>query len=595
MKNENANVSLEKLIEDSVPELEKGFSVLTLKEKRSLTRFSFELFEVKSTSTSFHESRMTLLGVVMRNLDLKQLFELGIHEFDLPRHLIHAVNVSTLEIRMYLEARLMIIEKGEKKEHDQHLCDIKILTASFEIIDCLITGLSNDDILEYLETSDKVSGTCALELINSLREVASQCAEFILDVECEIKRECEIGENIEKEKLGFTNNSNDFGKDIIIRGLYWIVYYCTLISSKWKIIEPDEDLHKYIRLLEVVSQYLNPLHFAASFPTLVHISVLDWGNTPGILESIIKSMLSFCSLIVECENKSVHESSEFSNIKTSCKINGLYSGLYHASLLVTSAWWSPGVDTYRYVKKTNKGCNVHVDVDYIYRNYIELNNCKVESQEFNFQANGNNKVIRYSLGIKPLDTNTIPEYTLLDDNINTGVTRIRKIATTVFNSIRNISMEGACLVNIHTLEDLDFLSKTLENPDSVSFEKVSGIIQTLVCVFTLLTCRIPNSDVPERIWRLLFLIIIKLTPKSTKGYYFDSGRKITILISLMRSIAVSLSTGYSECSELFDKLLEELKMETSYRIPMLIIKQYCEEFSEEDEDTVRFFRDLLSL
>ncbi|KAK6587888.1 hypothetical protein RS030_81409 [Cryptosporidium xiaoi] len=587
---ENVNLCLEKLIEDSVSELEEGLNLLTIEEKRHLVRFCFGLFEVKSTSTSFHESRMLLLSVIIRTLNLKQLFEFEFKEFNISRHLIHVVNVSALEIKMYFEAQLVDNEK-DKREYDE--CSVKILMTSFEIVDCLISGFSNDEAIEYLETSNKVTGIYIVELVDSLRDIVSHCLEFVLEIEDEIKKGLIENKSIKGEKVGSISRLDISEESLRISGLYWIIYYCNLISSKWQIIEPNHELHKYIKLLEIVSTYLNPLHFASSFPTLVHISVLDWGNANGILESIVTSLLSFCSLIGEKESEfRVSGSFKSSKIGDYSKINGLYSGLYHASLLITSAWWSPGIDTYRHVKK-GQVKNVGVEVEYIYRNYIEINNY-IKIDEFKVKEDFNSKSIRYSLGIQPLDTNTIPEYTNLE-NINTGVTNIRNVAIAVFSEISKIITGDLSIDNISTSKDFDILLSSLDNENSENFEKASGIIQTFICVFTLLTCRIPNSSVPEVIWRLLFLIVIRLTPKSTKGYYFDSGRKITIFISLLRSLGIAFCTGYSEYSELFYKLLEELRIETDYRIPKLIIKEGCEEFSQEDEDTVRFFRDLVDL
>ncbi|KAH8740457.1 hypothetical protein FG386_002969 [Cryptosporidium ryanae] len=587
---EDVNLGFEKLVEDSISELERGLDSLTKCEKESLVKFCFGLFEIKSASNSFHESRMMLLSVLIRNLNLKQLFELEFQEFDISKHLIHAVKLSTLDIRMYLEAQLINIEENKKKYNDEG--SIKILISSFEIVDCLISGLNSDEVIEYLESSDKITGTYTIELVDSLRDIASRCIEFVLEIEDEIKKG--LNENREKIKSEYISKLEISEESLRISGLYWTVYYCNLISSKWQIIEPNQELHKYIKQLEIVSKYLNSLHFALSFPTLVHIPVLDWGNANGILESIVTSLLSFCSLIGEKESQlRVSKSLKSQILRSDYDINGLYSGLYHASLLITLAWWSPGVDVYRHIKKGDVENGIGVEVEYSYRNYIEISDSLIKSCEFRVEANSDVKSIKYSLGIQPLGTNTIPEYTNLEEDVNTGVTKIRRIALTVFSEIIKIITGKFSINSIFNSEEFDLVLNSLENSESSNFEKASGIIQTFVCVFTFLTCRIPNSNIPEKMWRLLFLIVIRLTPKSTKGYYFDSGRKITIFISLLRSLGIAFCTGYSEYSEILDKLLEELKIETTYCVPKLIIKENCEEFSEEDEDAVRFFRDLI--
>ncbi|KAF7457591.1 hypothetical protein HWI79_1851 [Cryptosporidium felis] len=569
--------SIESLIIESIPELESDFKFLSKEEKRSVIKFSFGLLQVKSVSKSLHQARMSLLSVVFEQEDINELLEYEFGDFDVSKNVLYSVEISCLEIRMFLEQQLIELEENKDsierntnntlEENDENL---SILVSSFRVIDSLLVQLNKDESLDYLESSKRISGTEVVSLVDLLREISKHCTEFVLEVEGNIKNEFEL--NTEKGILqpriaGLTKASR----------MYWIIHYCNSISSKWQIIEPDQELHKYIKLLEIVSRYLNPLHFASAFPTLVHLSVLDWANTPGILEALVTSLLSFCSMIKE-EQKGDHNPKR--------PATGLYSGLYYAGLLVTTAWWSPGIDSYRTIASgSNNGSKTF---EYLSRNYLNLSFLENNQESVRIKERPGTKMLEFM----PLNTNTIPEYAPED---SPGVNRIRKIAFIVFEQIKQICVdEFSRLSKVSEGNDLSFL-ESLNSMGSPMFYRISALVQTLICVLTLFTCRIQNSIVPEDLWAYVFSLIIRMTPKSSKGYYFDSHGKITFFISLLRCTAIAFSSGYSEYAKLFENTLETLKIETTYSIPKLIIRDDCEEFSEEDEEVINFFRSLLDI
>ncbi|KAH8584785.1 uncharacterized protein ELE39_000736 [Cryptosporidium sp. chipmunk genotype I] len=568
--------NLEELISNSIPALESSFEILELKKRLSIIKFSLGLMEVNSDSKTFHQARMSLLALVLEKEEIKEILEFNFKGFNPSIHILHSVEIASLEIRLYLESKLVELEdckfsvdKSKDKQQVQEDDEIGLLTSSFRILDSLLTQLNKDENLDFLGSSEKITGVQVVELLDSLKGTAKYCIEFVLDIEGIIQDEYEM--NLNKGVLELKDNTLPKTSN-----LYWIIYYSCSISSKWQINEPDQDLDKYTKLLEIASRYLNPLHFASVFPTLIHLSVIDWANIPGILETLLTSMLSFCSLIKK-ENKK----------------QGIYSGLYYAALLITSAWWSPGIDAYRTTASKIK--NGSRSLEYISRNYLNLDHLdKIQDGKISLlelkveekQKSGTNMP-----EFVPLDTNSIPEYSFED---NPGVDRVRRISLIIFGLIKEIYQEGVHQLQGDHINKISFISY-LDNPNSQHFERYSAFIQTLICTLTLLTCRIQNSYVPSELWSMIFKLIIVLTPKSSKGYYYDSPRKITFFISLLRSTAIAFSSGYSDQAKQFDKLLENLKIEATYNIPKLIIRDDCEEFSEQDEESIKFFRNLLDI
>ncbi|EAK88350.1 hypothetical protein [Cryptosporidium parvum Iowa II] len=568
--------NLEKLITNSIPELESNFEILELEKKLIITKFSLGLMEFKSDSKTFHQARMSLLALILEKQEIKEILEFNFNGFNPSVHILHSVEIASLEIRLFLESKLVELEdfkfsldesKDKKQVQDDE--EIDLLTSSFRILDSLLTQLNKDENLDFLEFSEKITGVQVVELLDSLKGTAKHCIEFILDIEGIIRDEYEM--DLNKGVLELKGNTNSKTSS-----LYWIIYYSCSISSKWQINEPDQDLDKYIKLLEIASRYLNPLHFASVFPTLIHISVIDWANIPGILETVLTSMLSFSTLIKQ-ENKK----------------EGIYSGLYYAALLITSAWWSPGIDTYRIAASKMKDGSR--SLEYISRNYLNLDHLdKIQDSKVSLsklRVEEEKKSGTKMPEFVPLDTNAIPEYSFED---NPGVDRVRRISLIIFGLIKEIYQEDINQFQGDQINKVLFI-RHLDDPNSQNFEKFSAFIQTLICILTLLTCRIQNSYVPSELWNIIFKLIIVLTPKSSKGYYYDSPRKITFFISLLRTTAIAFSSGYSDQAKQFDKLLEDLKIETTYNIPKLIIRDDCEEFSEQDEESIKFFRNLLDI
>ncbi|OII74732.1 uncharacterized protein cubi_00285 [Cryptosporidium ubiquitum] len=573
---ESTQINLEELITNSIPELESSFKMLESKEKLSIIKFSLGLMEFKSDSKTFHQARMSLLGLILEKEEIKDILGFDFNGFNTSIHILHSVEIASLEIRLFLESKLIeledykfSVEETKDKQKIQDDGEIDLLTSSFRILDSLLTQLNKDENLDFLESCEKIKGVQVVELLDSLKSTAKHCMEFVLDIEGIIWDEYEM--NLNKGQL--EPKGNVLSKT---SSLYWIIYYSCSISSKWQINEPDQDLDKYLKLLEIASRYLNPLHFASVFPTMIHLSVIDWANIPGILETLLTSMLSFCSLIKK-ENKK----------------EGIYSGLYYATLLVTSAWWSPGIDTYRVtVSKIKDGSR---SFEYVSRNYLNLDHLdKIQDGKISLlelRVEEKHKSGTNMPEFVPLDTNSIPEYSFED---NPGVDRVRRISLIIFGLIKEIYEEEIYQLQGNFIDKISFISY-LDSPNSQNFERYSAFIQTLICILTLLTCRIQNSYVPLELWNIIFKLIIVMTPKSSKGYYYDSPRKVTFFISLLRSTAIAFSSGYSGQAEKFSELLESLRIETTYSIPKLIIRDNCEEFSEQDEESIKFFRNLLDI
>lgn len=570
-----ARTDMEELIASSRPELESNFSELEAGEKLSIVKFSLGLMEVRSDSKSFHQARMSLLAVVLEKEGLRGMLGLDTDGLGVSTHILHSVEISSLEVRLFLESKLVELEDArfspeEAEEKQQDDVDVDILTSSFRILDSILNQLNVDENVDFLESCEKITGAQVVELLDSLKNTAKHCIEFVLDVEELIRDEFEI--NPARGVLEPKGNASPKASS-----LYWIIYYSCSISSKWQINEPDQDLGRFIRLLEAASRYLNPLHFACVFPTMIHLSVVDWANAPGVLEALLTSMLSFCSLIKEGHR------------------DGTYSGLYYAALLITSAWWSPGIDTYRVATSRAKTGSTR-SLEYLSRNYINLDHLD-DLQEgetpilSQLKAQDKQKTGTNMPELVPLDTNTIPEYSPED---SPGVDRIRRISLIIFKLIKEANQQETDQLLESPLDQIFFVD-TLNTPNSPRFEKVSAFIQTLTCILTLLTCRIQHSFVPQELWILIFKLIIVMTPKSGKGYYYDTPRRITLFISLLRSTAIAFSTGYPNQAKLFALLLENLKIETSFKIPKLIIRDNCEEFSEQDQQVIDFFRNLLDI
>ncbi|KAJ1610942.1 hypothetical protein OJ253_1048 [Cryptosporidium canis] len=574
--------SLEELISGSISELELGFEVLGDGERSSLAKFSLGLMEAKSSSKTFHQARMALLAVVVEKLSIREILSLSVSGSSTSTHLLHSVGISSLEIRLFLDSKLVELEDArfsqdgkEKVDPTHDDVEISILTSSFRILDSVLSQLNMDENLDFLESCGDISGAQVVELLESLKATARHCVEFVLDAEEAIRDEFEMSPNsgqLEPKSRGKDKDKGPPGAS----SLYWMIYYSCSISSKWQINEPDEELGRFIRLLEIAARYLNPLHFACVFPTMIHLSVIDWANVPGILEALLTSMLSFCILI-----------------RTEGSKDGSYSGLYYAALLITSAWWSPGIDTYRIpVSRVKTGSR---SFEYLPRNYINLDHLdRLKDGEISIpelRAQGARKSGTNMPEFAPLDTNTIPEYSFED---SPGVDRVRRISLIVFEIIQETNQREAEQL-IRSPPDQISFTDALNSADSADFERLSAFIQTLICILSLLTCRIQNSYVPSELWSMVFRLIIVLTPKSGKGYYYDSPRKVALFISLLRSTAIAFSTGYPSQARQFLLLLENLKIEATYTIPKLVIRENCEEFSEQDEHVVNFFRSLLDI
>lgn len=576
LQEKSPRADLEELIADSRSELELSFSELEPGEKLHITQLSLGLMEVRSDSKSFHRARMSLLATVLEKEGLRGMLELDMDGPGVSTHILHSVEISSLEVRLFLESKLAELETarlspGEAREKQPDDAEIDILTSSFRVLDSVLDQLNVDENVDFLESCDKIAGAQVVELLDSLKGAARDCVEFVLDVEELIRDEFEMSPSrgvLEPRESASPKAASS---------LYWIIYYCCSLSSKWQINEPDQDLGKFVRLLEAASRYLNPLHFACVFPTMIHLSVVDWANAPGVLEALLTSLLSFCSLIKEGHG------------------DGAHSGLYFASLLVTSAWWSPGIDAYRTAASKAKTGSTR-SLEYLSRNYINLDHLDHLHEEetpvsSRLKAEDKPRTGTNMPEFAPLDTNTIPEFSPED---SPGPDRVRRISLIVFKLIKEANPRETQQLLQGPLDRISF-TDALNDPLSPSFEKTSAFVQTLVCILTLLTCRTQHSLVPPELWTLIFKLIIVMTPKSGKGYYFDSPRKVALFISLLRSTAIAFSAGYPSQARQFALLLENLKIEASFRIPKLILRDNCEEFSEQDQQVVDFFRSLLDI
>ncbi|OII71209.1 hypothetical protein cand_026250 [Cryptosporidium andersoni] len=551
---EYVNLIVEKIelnnIEPSQVELEKLLNLCCM------------LLELSNVSSMLSHNRLKLFCFLIERVSIKKWYRVGLtitNKRGAISHYIHGLELAALELKLSLDSQVMNIDGTQ----------FSILTVCCHIFEAFIKDFSSEENITCLEY-DNISGIEINKLFDIMRSLNSFCIEFIENIE---KMDKLTNNNEDRINLTILPDSNYTLDNNELPPIYWCVQLCSSILSKWFVLEPDVDKYQILKILPFISRYLNSMHFAVMLPTLEYIPITDWGCVPHTLEALTHLILSFISLISTTNNDET--------------LTGLFSGLYQASILTASAWWSPSIDVYTTLEiDRNKSI-----IRELPRLYIKL-----QDNDTNYVRNSkSDKIIKLEVkqcrDIIPLPRNSIPAQIL--SNVP-GISETHSIAYKIFDELLKLEFIDILLRELAKYEGCNrIISSWFSYPGTLKCEKYSAIIEALVCVVLILTCRNLDTFVPEKLWIFLYEILLKIAPTTSKGFLEDPPRQISLFISCSRALAIAISNKYQEPLKIIQ--VSNYKVPTIFtdKIPQLS-ELSTDDFSLEDDQVISFFRVLFT-